>query len=308
MHIGFFCIKGLENFVQPISNHFKKKSDHEVTEHWLSDLRDIMQRLEPCDIVWLEWANDIAINLTMHCAQLLKDKKVILRLHSYEALAQFHQQINWTVVDTVIFVSKHIQKYCCIDHAHQLVIENGIDMKQFEYVANKAHGTHVAIAGLFSHKKGVMLLAHAFASLPDNFNLHIAGEWQSERERVYLAHMVNAFNMQDRVHFYGRIDHDQMAGWMKDKNYVLCTSPWESQNLSICEAMATGTKPLVHNFWGADQVYLPKFIWTSFDDLNHMVHPSSEYDSLLYREYVERRFNHNDKVEKLDTLFNYLCA
>jgi glycosyltransferase involved in cell wall biosynthesis len=310
MKVGFFCIKGLETFIDPIANQLEQsaKNGFKVNKYYMTNMQGIDQKIMDSDIVWFEWANDIPVNLTLHRAELLGRKKVIVRLHSYEALAQMHEQINWTVVDTIVFVSDHIRKYCNIDHPHQIVIENGIDLDKFQFVGSKQHGCDIAVSGLLSAKKGIMLMAHAFQSLPDNFRLHIVGEWQDERERVYFAHMLDAFEMRDRVYFYGKMEHNQIPNFLADKNYMLCTSPWESQNLSLCEAMATGMKPLVHNFWGATHVYAPEMIWTSFDDLNAMVDPESTYDSFSYRQYIKHRFNQIDKLKKINNLFQYLSA
>ncbi|OYT14647.1 MAG: hypothetical protein B7C24_17235 [Bacteroidetes bacterium 4572_77] len=51
---------------------------------------------------------ELAIELTQK-VPALADKKVIVRLHSYEALSNYVPQINWKVVDHLIFVAKHIQ-------------------------------------------------------------------------------------------------------------------------------------------------------------------------------------------------------
>ena len=40
----------------------------------------------------------------------MAEKQVIIRLHSYESLSNFATQINWPVVNHLIFVAEHIKE------------------------------------------------------------------------------------------------------------------------------------------------------------------------------------------------------
>ncbi len=305
MKIGFFCINGLESFVAPISQKLKDHPRYDVTENWITDLKDIEQRIAACDIVWFEWANEIAEIATYQLAQLLQQKIVILRLHSYEALAQKHHNINWDVVNTVIFVGRHVQRYCHLDHPHQCVIPNGIPVDQIKFRQHH-HGEDIAFVGGLSHKKGIMLLAHAFSALPGNFKLHIAGEWQDDRERIYFAHITKMLGVAGRINYVGRLPQKDLFEWLGSKDYILCTSPWESHNLSICEAMAAGLKPLIHNFWGVETIYPGEYVWTDFHNLTWMVHPDSHFDSFAYRKYIKKHYDFEDKIRRITDLIAYL--
>lgn len=305
MKIGFFCIKGLEAFIAPISARIATLPRYEVSENWISDFAGVQEQIAESDIVWLEWANEMSVSLTQQLANSLQNKIVIIRLHSYEALAQMHRSINWNVVSAVVFVADHIKKYCTLEHPNQIVIPNGIQLENFKF-SQRTHGNDIAFIGGLSHKKGIMLLAHAFASLPINFKLHMAGEWQDDRERIYFAHIINELGISERVIYYGQMPHDQISDWLSDKNYILCTSPWESHNLSICEAMASGLKPLIHNFWGVTGIYPKEYVWSSFKDLSRMISADSPFDSFAYRKFIKKRYDFDDKIKRILDLIAYL--
>jgi len=307
MKIGFFCIKGLETFIAPISKCLKQESDYEIEEHWLTNLDDIQSKIAACDVIWLEWANEMAETLTNKLTNVLQSKIVIVRLHSYEALIQKHRTINWEVVNAIVFVAEHVKKYCDLEHPHEIIIPNGIDLDQFEF-SQKTHGNDIGFIGLLSHKKGIMLLVHAFNSLPKNFKLHIAGEWQDDRERIYFSHIIKEIGLSDRIDYVGQLPHDQVGSWMASKNYILCTSPWEGHPVAIAEAMASGIKPLIHNFWGAKKIYPPNLIWSTFSELNQMVSIDSPYNSYSYCQYINSHYSRKNQIKKIKDLIQYLNA
>ena len=303
--VGFFCIQDLHNFIAPISDRLKKFSQFDVSEYWIKDFSGIRDKLMSPDVIWFEWANEVPIMLTDHFSEKLKDKTVILRIHSYEVLCALHSKINWQVIDHVVFVAEHIKTYCNINHPHQSVISNGIDLSEFKF-NQKTHGDKIAFLAHLSSKKGVMLLAHAFAAMPANMQLHIGGAWTDERERVYFAHAIRELGIQDRVTYHGNIEHKDTSNFLSDKNYILVTSPWEADPVALCEAMATGCKPLVHKFWGADTLIPSDYLWFKFDELTQMVSPDSPFDAFAYRKFVKKYHDINDKVRRIADLISYV--
>ena len=102
--IAVVCMPGLESFLPDIVHSLEEK--YSVQTCYSKDMNEIATVVEWCDIVWIEWANELAIHITSELP--VEDKQVIIRLHSYEALSGYCQQINWEKVHTVIFVAQHI--------------------------------------------------------------------------------------------------------------------------------------------------------------------------------------------------------
>lgn len=106
--IAVLCLPGLEAFLTDIVEYLKK--DYDVRTCYSKMTPELEAAIAWADIVWLEWANELAIELTQKVAAL-ENKKVIVRLHSYEALSGYVQKIKWSVVDVIIFVANHIKQF-----------------------------------------------------------------------------------------------------------------------------------------------------------------------------------------------------
>ena len=104
--IGIFCLPGLETFIKPIAAHLEEK--YAVRTCYSKSKAEIESVVGWCDLCFLEWCNEMAIEMTQNMPTLA-DKKVVVRLHSYEALSGHVQQINWSVVDSLLFVANHIR-------------------------------------------------------------------------------------------------------------------------------------------------------------------------------------------------------
>ena len=103
--IGFLCLPGLETFIKPIVEHFA--IDYDVRTYYGNDLNEIKSVVDFADLVFLEWANQLAVEATNRIPALA-DKKVVVRCHSYEALDAFLPQIKWQHVSILLFVATHI--------------------------------------------------------------------------------------------------------------------------------------------------------------------------------------------------------
>lgn len=215
-------------------------------------------------------------------------------MHSYEALAGYVGQINWNRVDDIIFVCKHIRDLSIAQIAigdtlkknpTTWIIPNGIDVNRFKY-KERTHGSNIAYLGTINHKKGPMLLLHAFHALftmSHKYHLHIAGQYQDPRYKFYFKKMIKSLGMENNIHEYGEISKPE--NWFEDMNYVINSSVLEGHPVGITEAMAMGIKPLIHSFVGSENLYPKEWIWQTIPDLKKMV-KSKNYESLKYYNHV----------------------
>jgi hypothetical protein len=89
--------------------------------------------------------------------------------------------------------------------------------------------------------------------------------------------------------------------WLQDKDFIICTSPWESQNMGRMEAMCCGVKPLIHHFLGADLIYKKEWLWKNLDDLVQLYN-EPVYESQKYRDFVIMKYAHADMMKKLEEI------
>jgi glycosyltransferase involved in cell wall biosynthesis len=306
--IVFFVQPGLDSFLKPVIADLSENYNTRLI--MTSKLADIEKAMEWADVCWFEWCDSLIVYASKLPVSM--QKKIICRLHSYEAFTSYLYDVNWSTVDRVIFVGEHIRSFV-LEKVPQLredqtvVIPNGVQIGRFTY-RNRKPGFKIAYVGYINYKKGPMLLLHAFKAIHDRdsrYQLHIAGVYQDIRYRLYFAQMILEWGLLDSIHFDGW--QSDVDAYLDDKDFVISTSPLESQHLSIMEAMAKGIKPLIHNFYGAKLVYGDSCLWNSIDDLVAMV-LSNEYHSASYCDFIKQSYEYGDQMEKIRNLIGGLCC
>jgi len=266
--VSVICLPNLDNFIDNIITGLS--NDYMVRKFIVKTEQDIHNAIDYGDVIWLEWANQSAIIGTNYKG--IKGKKVIVRLHSYEIFSDMPKQINWAVVDRLIFVAPHIR-----DILNKLspdiekkvkteVVYNGLNLDKIPFKERQA-GFNIAWVGYINYKKNPPMALQVIKKLVDidkRYILHVAGSFQDLRYKVYLEYMIKEMGLQDNVIFYGWVD--DMEGFWKDKNYLLHTSIHEGHSLAILEAMARGIKPILHNFRGARELYPRDVIFNTAEE------------------------------------------
>jgi len=306
LKVAVLCIPGLESFLSDIINFLSRY--HDVRTCYSSNQKEIELAVKWADIVWLEWANELTVALTNH-ANILEGKRVVCRLHSYEAFAGYMQKIKWERINDVIFVADHIKNFVIqqipkladfVQNIH--VIPNGIDLNKFTF-KERRKGFNLAYIGYINYKKGPMLLLHAFrelAQINDKYHLFVAGVFQDARYDLYFRQMIQEMGLEKNFHFDGWVE--DINGWLDDKQYAVCTSVLEGHPVGLMEAMARGLKPVIHNFVGARGLYPEKYIWNTIPEFVQKITESS-YDSSTYRHFIAEHYSLGLQLKKLKKIF-----
>lgn len=308
--IAIFCIRGHDNFVQPIVRHLSK--EHDVRFSYGDIYAEVLDNCAWADIVWMEWADELAVSMT-NASGLLHEKHVILHCHSYEILTGVVERINWGEVDQVICPSDYIADMLKeVAPAAKIVsqfhaVPTGIDLAKFPLLNQPGRvRNQLAVVAHLSDKKGIMLLLQSFAALVEidgnyDFTLHIAGDWQSSRYENYFNHFIQQMGLSDRVKHYGWVDHTNMQEWLADKDFIICTSPFESQGVGIMEAMASGIQPVVHFFPGADLLFPESCLWLTTTQFTRLI-CEDNHSPEQYREHIATNYEMRTQLEKIDRL------
>lgn len=281
---------GLDQFLDPI---IEGLADDYITRKFIiRNEQDIYNAIDYGQIIWLEWANQSAIIATNY--EGIKGKKVILRLHRYEAFTNLPSQIIWEKVNCLILVAPHMIKVLeriIPDIKKKVKIEiiyNGIDLDKITLQKREA-GFNIACVGFINPRKNPVMALQILKKLVDidkRYKLHVAGLSQDSCMQAYLTYMVDEMKLQDNVIFYGWVDDIQ--DFWKDKNYLLHTSTHESFGYAVFEGMARGAKPIVHNFRGAKELYPKEAIFNTVDEaVNKII--SKDYDSSEYRNWIIKK-------------------
>ncbi len=304
--ITFVCPPGQESFLRDILKYINTRYD--VRTCYTNTESEVLTDVEWADIIWFEWADVLAVSLTNHPKGILNDKHVICRLHSGESFTNLPKQINWNVIDNVIFVAEHIREINelltpVIKNATMSIIPNAINLDKWKF-STMENGFNIAYVGSINYKKGSILLPHLLKALYNKDNryvLHIAGEIQDPRYSFYFKQMIEDMGLSNNFIMYGKVDN--IDTWLENKNYIISASLLESQQLGICEAMAKGIKPVIHNFVGAKGVYPEKYIWNSIPDFVRLVQ-EEDYNSIEYRDFIADTFSLEKQLCAIENVIN----
>lgn len=305
--IAFFVKEGWDSFLGEIINGLSDA--YEIKKIIVTDYKQIDEGMEWSDICWFEWCDELVAYGSKH--SLANKKKIICRLHSYEAFTNHPSQINWVYVDKLILVAEHIQNYIVekfnISKEKIDVIPNGIDIKKHTFKERKP-GYNIAYVGYINYKKGPMLLLQAFKAIYDKDNrykLYLAGMFQDDRDVLYFKQMIKEFGIEKNVFYEGW--QDDLDQWLENKQYILCTSILETQNMSVMQAMVKGIKPIVHNFVGAKNIYDNKYIWNTIDQATKMI-INNKYESFQYRDFVKENFSQENIIQDINKMINNISS
>ncbi|MBU0553619.1 glycosyltransferase [Myxococcota bacterium] len=290
--VAFFCIPNGETFIKGIAEDLKAVYDTRLIV--TRDLADLEEPTAWADVIWLEWGDHLAVEFTKRPRP--PGKRVICRVHSWEAVDGVVRGVTWSRVDQVIFVAPHIQAITedlVPDLKRQLkgryLVPNGVDLDRFAFI-DRPRGKRLAYLGYINHKKGPMLLLHAFSALvaeDPEYELHIGGRFQDARYHLYLQQMLGPLGLEGRVTFHGWIDDP--ARWLADKHYIVCSSVLEGHPVGLTEGMARGLKPLIHEFVGAGGVFPRALRWRTIPEFVRLVR-EGDYAPSAYRGFVASHY------------------
>ncbi|PLV56869.1 glycosyltransferase [Thermotoga sp. SG1] len=306
--VAFLCLPGLDHFIKDIANILSEM--YEVKLVVTKDGKQIVDAYNWADIVWLEWANELAVEIT---GKLPKgNKRILCRLHSYEALVNYPERINWNNVDTLILVADHMKDV--LKDYHQSVYEkiknkikvipNGVDLNRFRFKV-RSPGFNIAVVAHINHKKAPEMWLQVIGllkSIDERYTLHVAGDFQELRYANYFKYFIKETGLEKNVKLYGFVHN--IEEFLEDMNYVLSTSVHESFGYNIAEAMACGIKPLIHNYHGAKNQWSESLIFNFIGEIPNLI--KGKYESEKYRRYVEDNYSLESQIKNIADMIESL--
>ena len=132
------------------------------------------------------------------------------------------------------------------------------------------------------------------------YKLFIAGNVVEPELEQYLRHIVKALNLQDAVVF--EPFQRDVFGWLCDKHYIVSTSIIEGLPMCILEGMATGLKPVIHNYPGAEGVFPKEFLFDIAEQFCEQI-LSQDYEPAKYRKCVEEKYSLVSQLGQVNRIF-----
>lgn len=131
-------------------------------------------------------------------------------------------------------------------------IPNGVDTERF-FPATRQSGTicELLFVGRLAPQKGVDILLHSLALIPDGWRLRIAGDGP-ERER--LSALATNLGLRNRVEFLGWTQRDALPEIYRNADVFVFPSYDEGMPNVVLEALASGLPIVATRIAGNDQL------------------------------------------------------
>jgi glycosyltransferase involved in cell wall biosynthesis len=306
--IAFLCLPGLDNFLKDIVETFPL--GYEVKLVVSTDVNEITQAIKWADIVWLEWANDLAVFATNKVPEIA-NKKVICRLHRYEAFTQFPEKINWRNIDRLIFVANSMkltfhQLHPNVDlqSCKEEIVYNGVDLDKFKYSIHNP-GYNLAVLAHINYRKNPETWIQIIGKLKEidnQYKLHVGGDFQDPLYKEYFDYIKKEMKMEDNFILHGWIN--EVEKFLEDKNYIISTSIHEGHPYNILESMARGIKPIILNYSGSKEQWPNELIYNTIDEAVEKI-TEENYDSESYRRFIEDNYTLEEQIHEVEEIIAY---
>jgi glycosyltransferase involved in cell wall biosynthesis len=302
LKIAFFA--SFSTFLDSIMNDLRQVNEVRLFDNADPTEAQMRDLLDWCDLAWFEWCDKLVIA----ASKMPKRCKIICRLHSYEVFTEMPRQVDWSKIDHVVLVNRSVEEL--LQRGVEVptpitIIHNDVDTDKFTIPANKNYGKRICSIGYINHTKNAPLLLYCFKAIHDydsSYRFHIAGKHQDPRIIVYFEHLLPKLNIP--VSFDGWVE--DVPGYLRDKDYVISTSLFESFHYSIAEGMASGLLPLIHDWRGSEYLYPSEYLFTTPQTCVELIKRLEKEDRPALgkrcREYVVQRYEQNSQLAKTNAL------
>ncbi|MCC8073703.1 MAG: glycosyltransferase [Clostridiales bacterium] len=131
-----------------------------------------------------------------------------------------------------------ISQYC--NNVNDTVIDHGVNLDKFTLFTNKDN-CFVVSSQLIKRKrinKIITTFADYLKLYDNNTNLYIIGDGD---EKNNLENLVKSLNIQNNVHFTGKLNHNELIKYLQQAMAMLVYTEKDNNMVSIVEAIAVGT-------------------------------------------------------------------
>ncbi len=271
---------------------------------------EIGRGLKSVDAAWFEWATGPALAGSARAQHV----PTVVRLHRYEAYTETPRHIQWGNIDDLVFISEGVRRSFGEMHPDALasaktrvhVVPNGIDVDTYPFEAEKVRNHRIAFVGRLHLVKNPMLLVQLMGALvkrEPRFELHIAGATQHPEVARYLRYHAEQTGLDKHMHHYGHLDADELRNLLKQCTYLVTTSVIEGHPVGVMEGMAMGLKPVIHDFYGARDLFEAGMLYNTVDEAVRIITRGS-YEPETYRRFVADRYSLDAQVSGITSVLD----
>ena len=260
--------------------------------------------MEWADVLWFDCVDGNLVLATKKDPSLSRGKKVIVRAIDIDIWAGHFRSVDWSKVDHLIFIAPHIRDYFLShitlpDSVKVHLIPCGVDLNKFTMRRCPERNNDVAVVMRLWHGKGIDYLLQLIASAPE-FTFHICGKWglnglESKWYKAYIDSFLSRYDNWTHVE-----QVKDMNEWLEDKAFALVCSKKEAFSFAAAEGAAKGLKPIIHNFFGAEDTWPEEYRWDTIGQAVEML--NGPYEPFKYRRFIERVYPASKMLKLFDEI------
>lgn len=240
------------------------------TFHNSHDESKSLELLAAADVILCEWGLGNAVWYSTHKAH---NQRLVVRAHSQEIKTQYLQNIDHDNVDAYIFVNEIVRDNAVLFHGVPIektcIVPNYVDTERLHRAKTGTAAKTIGFVGSVPKSKRIDLAVDIFEhvlAVDTEFRLIIKGKtpldypWMKNRPDE-LAWYQRTFDKIDQINrkfpdavvFEGHTE--DMPDWYTRIGTVLSTSDFESFHYTIADGAASGARPVVLYWPGAELIY-----------------------------------------------------
>ncbi|ENX64520.1 MULTISPECIES: glycosyltransferase [Acinetobacter] len=261
-------------FFTRIIDEILKDNNLEVRfDNWNTTLRHDAKKskelLEWADIILCEWAVGAAVYYSQN---KLSHQKLLVRLHRFEITTSQPDLIKFDNVDKMIVVSDYIKDHCIKNYGWLeekiSTIPQYADIDLFDRPKAKSYQYTLGLLGMVPTLKRLdraLDTLEYLRNLDSRYTLRIKSKqpwdipfvWVKEDEKKYFIEQYQ--RIENSPILKGGVIFDDygadVAAWFRKIGWMLSTSDIEGCHTAVAEGMASGAKPVIFDWPGAEDVY-----------------------------------------------------
>ena len=260
-------------FLKPLFARMKEEYDlivQEQSEYTDFSVREAKRLRDRADIIWCEW---LLTSARWYSRNAYPHQRLFVRAHRFEVNRRYGRNLNVIALDQLITVSyyymEEFMRRFSIPLEKCCVINNFIDMKNYERPKREDAQFHIALIGALPKRKGLARAVELIKLLrrhDSRYVLHVPGKrpeefantWNVPEERAYyerIYQQIKEEHLEDAVIFDGWVD---VPAFLSKIGYVLSMSDAkqpESFHVTPFEGLASRAMALALPWEGIEYLY-----------------------------------------------------
>ncbi len=272
------------------------------------NMDEIIGSISSQTIVWLDGGGPQVVKACERPCQ----GKIVVSLRRSDISGEWMRQVRWENVDILVQIGSAAVEEALIDHVPD--IRNRTRLVVLPYAVNldrhalrqRPVGKNLACLDRLSMEANPGLLIQCMQKLrylDNGFRLFFAGAFESDLLEQYVRHSVKMLGLSDAIFFEAY--PDDINAWLSDKQFIVSSGMGEGHVEVVLTAMATGVKPVVHDFPAASCLLPGDCLFNISEEFCQRIR-AADYEPARYRRFVEDRYPAQVQLRQINGILSQL--